>query len=183
MEFAAGSPALDLVDTISGRGRDEIDLVPTPASFGEWVEKAGLLPADAAAFNIGHLRRACELRAATYRCASAALAGEAFPAADVAVINQLAALPGFRPQLAGARRIARARNPQNAILSLLARDAIEILTQHRARLRTCPGCNMLFIDKSLPGRRRWCSSSAGCGNLAKVRNFRSRQTAGKGGSA
>jgi predicted RNA-binding Zn ribbon-like protein len=44
-----------------------------------------------------------------------------------------------------------------------------------ARVRKCEAsdCGTFFIDRSNPGRRRWCSMS-NCGNRNKVRRFRRR---------
>lgn len=48
-----------------------------------------------------------------------------------------------------------------------------------SRLRVCPGedCAWLFEDTSRNRSRRWCEMSD-CGNLDKVRRFRTRQSAG-----
>ena len=34
---------------------------------------------------------------------------------------------------------------------------------------------LLFVDQSRPGSRRWCSMQR-CGNLAKVRSYRDRES-------
>jgi predicted RNA-binding Zn ribbon-like protein len=63
-----------------------------------------------------------------------------------------------------------------AFLSLIARAAVELLGGPLAgRIRQCSGegCALLFVDQSRSGHRRWCSM-AGCGNKAKVANFRAR---------
>jgi predicted RNA-binding Zn ribbon-like protein len=59
-------------------------------------------------------------------------------------------------------------------LSALARDAIDLLTGplgHRIRVCAAEGCELLFVDASRPGTRRWCSMQR-CGNLTKVRTHR-----------
>ena len=183
-EFTAGSPVLDLIDTVSGRAGIEIDLLPTPATFGDWLVRAGVLSETPETITPELLGEARALRDATFRCASAAIEGAALPAVDVDVINCIAGGPSFRPQLHGGRKVQQTSDPVPASLSHLAADAIEILTPpNRERLRTCLECKMLFIDRSRPGRRRWCSSSSGCGNRIKVRNFRNRQAAQKGDRA
>lgn len=64
-----------------------------------------------------------------------------------------------------------------ALLSLLARDAVELLTDAvaRSRLRRCQGdnCPLIYLDTSRGHRRRWCSSEA-CGNRERVARHRRR---------
>jgi predicted RNA-binding Zn ribbon-like protein len=62
------------------------------------------------------------------------------------------------------------------MLWLIADSAAEMLTTgDLSRLKQCPGddCGWLFEDTSKNRRRQWCDMQA-CGNLAKVRRFRSR---------
>ena len=59
----------------------------------------------------------------------------------------------------------------------IARDAIVLFgSEMSERIRQCEGetCALLFLDTSRSGDRRWCSM-AGCGNKAKVADFRRRQ--------
>lgn len=179
-ELSAGSPALDLVDTVSGRGGNEVELLRTSEDLVSWLSLIGVDVGISPVASYG-LADVKALRDAIFRCVSAAVADAALPARDIATINRMAARPAFRPQLIDGSIAYTSDDPVSAAMSLLAADAIEVLTPPlRARLRTCPECNMLFVDKSKPGRRRWCSSSSGCGNRAKVRNFRNRQAAQQG---
>ncbi|WP_210603419.1 CGNR zinc finger domain-containing protein [Brevibacterium oceani] len=55
------------------------------------------------------------------------------------------------------------------LLDLLALDAVRLLTtDDLTRLRVCPGCGWVFVDKSPTRRRRWCDP-ADCGNRARQR--------------
>lgn len=63
-----------------------------------------------------------------------------------------------------------------AVLSSIARDAIDILSSERRSLvRACEmdDCGGLFLDDSRGLRRRWCSMER-CGNRAKAAAFRDR---------
>ncbi|MBI0300732.1 CGNR zinc finger domain-containing protein, partial [Streptomyces sp. PRKS01-29] len=64
-----------------------------------------------------------------------------------------------------------------ALLSQIARDAVQLLTDPVARgqLRRCAGetCSMLYLDTSRGRRRRWCSSEV-CGNRERVARHRRR---------
>ncbi len=47
------------------------------------------------------------------------------------------------------------------------------------RLRSCPGCRLVFFDRSRNGSKRWCGMYAGrdgraCGSIMKVRRWRDR---------
>ena len=61
----------------------------------------------------------------------------------------------------------------------VARSAADLLTSDDlGRVRECAGerCNWLFIDRSKNHSRRWCDMQD-CGNVAKVRRYRSRKQA------
>ncbi|MEU6775772.1 ABATE domain-containing protein [Streptomyces sp. NPDC046759] len=63
------------------------------------------------------------------------------------------------------------------LLALVARDAVELLTDPvaRAALRECEGdnCPLVYLDTSRGRRRRWCSSEV-CGNRERVARHRRR---------
>jgi predicted RNA-binding Zn ribbon-like protein len=55
-----------------------------------------------------------------------------------------------------------------------------LLSAQRHRIGECQGdgCGWLFIDRSKPGTRRWCSMTS-CGNRAKGQRYRRGQRAGR----
>ncbi|OLZ69973.1 hypothetical protein AV521_16710 [Streptomyces sp. IMTB 2501] len=63
------------------------------------------------------------------------------------------------------------------LLAVVARDAIELLTDPvaRAAVRECEGdnCPLVYLDTSRGRRRRWCSSEV-CGNRERVARHRRR---------
>ncbi|MEV7858093.1 CGNR zinc finger domain-containing protein [Streptomyces hirsutus] len=67
-----------------------------------------------------------------------------------------------------------------ALLAAIARDAVDLLTDPRARacLRQCEGdnCPIVYLDTSRGRRRRWCSSEV-CGNRERVARHRRRAAA------
>ncbi|MFG3207594.1 CGNR zinc finger domain-containing protein [Streptomyces sp. NPDC048192] len=77
---------------------------------------------------------------------------------------------GLRRELAGPPTCA-------GLLALVARDAVDLLTDPvaRAAVRECEGdnCPLVYLDTSRGRRRRWCSSEV-CGNRERVARHRRR---------
>ncbi len=173
--FCAGHPALDLPATLGGRLKDDqIERLKNPADLARWIEAAGL-GVDVDGANEDDLRRARSLRESIYALALARSLGHRLPADAVKTINAAASEPAAAPQLSpdGSMRL---EGDVGALLGHIARSGIALLGGDRAgRIRQCEGdvCALLFIDTSRAGRRRWCSM-AGCGNRAKVAEFRGR---------
>jgi predicted RNA-binding Zn ribbon-like protein len=176
--FNGGSLSLDFTVTVGERLLRSFERLRTPSDLGRWFVEAGLLE-EPPLVRPRELRGARELREAIYR--SAKLVGQAAPdAADVELINRWALLAPLAPQLAPDGRHVSwvAERPTQAALSLIARDAIELFSGPWAgRIRECaaPDCAVLFVDRSRPGRRRWCSMRE-CGNRIKTAAYRRRRT-------
>ncbi|MBZ3901116.1 CGNR zinc finger domain-containing protein [Streptomyces griseiscabiei] len=101
---------------------------------------------------------------------------------SLARVNELAraATPAVRAVRADDGTLTRAldRTPDRAaLLALLARDTVELLTDPVAcaGLRRCAGdnCPVVYVDTSRGRRRRWCSSEV-CGNRERVARHRRR---------
>jgi predicted RNA-binding Zn ribbon-like protein len=80
------------------------------------------------------------------------------------------------PQIGpGFTRVSVGPDPVAAALARIARETVEFMTgAELGRLRSCAGCTLLFIDRSRPGTRRWCSMER-CGNRSKTANYRRKQ--------
>jgi len=175
-EFIAGSPALCLVDTLSQRGSANKELLNSTGDLAAWLRSAGLVMGSVAAISERQLRAARTLREAIYRSGLAVIAHRPLRSDDVRILNEIAARPPLRPRLIGRRLVQVGALPVEAAFSTLAADALHLFgTALRERVRACAGCQMMFLDNSRPGWRRWCSSVSGCGNRAKVRNLRARR--------
>lgn len=176
-EFSAGSLSLCLVDTVGNRGGDEIERLATPQDLMSWLREASLLHPNSGEATEADLLEVRALRDALYRAALAIANGEAPASTDVDLINALARKTPPRPQWVDAHVVHIAEHCMQAALALLASDAVTTLADAQiARVRFCPECRMMFVDKSHAGRRRWCSSASGCGNRAKVREHRARRS-------
>jgi predicted RNA-binding Zn ribbon-like protein len=175
-KFRSGRLALDLPASLAARLREEPkDLLATPRDLGRWLVAAGLASRNPDP-TAEELDQARELREVLYRLAVACARGQAFAAKDRALLNRWAAEPPPAPQL-GPAGLTWTRSGVRALLAAVARDGVELFGGPLAqRIRECAGegCALLFVDISRSGQRRWCSMT-GCGNKAKVAEFRRRQ--------
>jgi predicted RNA-binding Zn ribbon-like protein len=175
-KFRSGRLALDLPATLAGRLRPEPqDLLAAPRDLGRWLAAAGLAPRVLEP-TPEELREARELREALYRLALACARGQSFAAKDRSLLNRWAAEPPPAPQL-GPKGLTWTAGGVRSLLAAVARDGVELFGGPLAeRIRECAGegCALLFVDTSRSGERRWCSMT-GCGNKAKVAEFRRRQ--------
>ncbi|MCP3771329.1 CGNR zinc finger domain-containing protein [Streptomyces sp. MAR25Y5] len=183
LRFDTGRICLDLLATSHPEERlGSVDVLST------WITGSGLVPAgtpltradDAwpAAFRElrGHLARLVRDRpspgGAAYDLALARVnetartappAPRAVPGDDGALVRRLEVPPGCA-----------------ALLAVIARDAVDLLTDPLARacLRQCEGdnCPIVYLDTSRGRRRRWCSSEV-CGNRERVARHRRRAAA------
>lgn len=175
--FVSGNVALDLAGTVLHRRAAAEDLLRTPRLLGEWAVAAGLVDfvAEVSAAELG---RALALREAIYRLALASATGGQRSRGDIDVVNAAAAAAPVTAVLteSGLERAGTA----DAVVSTIARAAVTLLGgPDGARIRECedPPCTRLFVDTSRASSRRWCEMS-GCGNRAKVAEFRARRSAG-----
>ncbi|MFE9899991.1 CGNR zinc finger domain-containing protein [Streptomyces achromogenes] len=180
LRFDAGRVCLDLLAT-----RHPGEHLESVGALCAWITGAGLVPdgtplghADVswpAAFrelraDVGDLVRGL-LGGGTAGCGGALArvnaAARAVPPAPVAVVGEDGRLVR---ELAGAPGCA-------GLLAVVARDAVELLTDPvaRASLRQCAGddCPLVYLDTSRGRRRRWCSSEV-CGNRERVARHRRR---------
>lgn len=176
--FDSGSVALDFANT--GALLDNIEQLHTPTDLGRWLHER-LDSIDAGATE-RELSDALGLRTAIASLALNTLRRHFRDAADIDILNLFAAMPDVPPVLAGGSRQAGAsRLRVQHGLSSIARDAIRLLSDDNpsdpssARIRQCSAddCDLVYVDTSRSGNRRWCSMQR-CGNRAKVRAHRAR---------
>ncbi|HEX8858596.1 MAG TPA: CGNR zinc finger domain-containing protein [Actinomycetes bacterium] len=177
--FRSGRLSLAFCATVGERWRRNFERLRTPGDLARWYVEAGLVDAPVATSQSG-LRRARVLREAVYRIARALIAGQPPASGDEEIVNAAARAPAPVPQMhrGEATRLVLARGAEAAMLSLVARDAIELFTSPSSRrIRKCANhqCGLLFVDLSRPGRRRWCSSAA-CGGRERAARYRRRRT-------
>lgn len=184
--FDSGRICLDLVATGEPppRGAVRADRLDRAERLERWLVAAGLVPEGATPVgaDAGWVGRFADLREGIAQLVRAEIEGHD---ADAALerVNALAAgaPPGIRAvrdEDGGLVRVLSTEPACDALLSAVARDAVELLTDPaaRARLRQCDGdrCRRVYLDTSRGRRRRWCSSEV-CGNRERVARHRHRR--------
>jgi predicted RNA-binding Zn ribbon-like protein len=174
--FGLGHVVLEFVATLARR-RDEqpVERLEKPADLSCWLERAGL----GAGIRVDPevIAEARALREAIFRLLDA-VRGQTRPAAaDLRIVNGWARQPTPAPQLDRSIQLRWvAADPARGALARIAAATIELLAgPDLERIRSCadPTCSLMFIDRSRPGRRRWCSMDR-CGNRAKTARYRHR---------
>jgi predicted RNA-binding Zn ribbon-like protein len=173
--FRTGRPCLDFVHT-GGVGRwAALELIHDAGDLERWLARVlGLERVSAHRRDLAPARR---LREALWRLAHARATGRPLDPAEVAVVNAAAAAAPPVPRLDEAEQDTTEAATARQALSALARDAISLLGGpfgQRIRICAAPDCELLFVDASRPGHRRWCSMER-CGNRAKTKAYRRRQ--------
>jgi len=200
MRLIGGRLCLDFVNTVDGRKsdsaqrksqvlgdklKDYLDLVAwaqhsdiiTAAEAARLIKESKQKPAAANAV----FHRAIALREALHRILKATVMEKAPQSIDLETVNDelekkkknerlISTEEGFTWELTGAETAL------DRMLWSVVQSAAEFLsTADLSRLRECGGeeCGWLFEDTSRNRSRQWCHMQD-CGNLAKVRRFRTR---------
>jgi predicted RNA-binding Zn ribbon-like protein len=177
--FGLGHVTLDFLATLGGRDPNRTERLVTPGDLARWLVEAGLVDAAVAAgpaVSGQSLDDARELRGAIGRVLGCARDDGQPSAPDVRLVNEWARHPVAAPQIGpGFARVLVGLDPVAATLAHLARESVEFVTGPEiGRLHTCAGCTLLFIDRSRPGTRRWCSMER-CGNRSKTASYRQKR--------
>lgn len=175
--FGLGHVALEFLATLGDRAGKRVERLPEPSDLSRWLTEAGL--ADSPRTSSRALTEARELREAIYRVLGCARNGARTPTTDLKLVNEWARRPVAAPQIG--RDFGRASVGPDAVtgaLAQIARDSVDLVTgPELARVRSCAGCSLLFLDRSRPGRRRWCSMES-CGNREKTARYRGKKQRG-----
>jgi predicted RNA-binding Zn ribbon-like protein len=172
--FGLGHITLDFLATLGDRPGRRIERLVEPADLSRWLGEATLAEAPRVTARV--LDQARTLREATCRVLDDARAGRRPSTPDLEVMNEWARRPTRAPQIdRELHRTHVAPDPTAAALAHIARESIELVTGlDLARVRSCAGCSLLFVDRSRPGGRRWCSMDR-CGNRDKTARYREKK--------
>jgi predicted RNA-binding Zn ribbon-like protein len=191
-DIVGGNLALDLVNTVSGWSNDPEEWVPDIASLLVWARTCGVLDpreqseaarhakdSPAAAERV--LASVRELRLALWGVINSLEHRKPAEPGDLTVIDE------WRRRLALSEQIIVRRNNVdfaiNRDVSALELPGLRVTAAAlsflkdipAARIKTCPArdCGWKFVDQSKNRSRRWCDMAV-CGNLAKARQYRTR---------
>ncbi|WP_405797039.1 CGNR zinc finger domain-containing protein [Streptomyces longwoodensis] len=189
--FDAGRPCLDLLATAH-----PVERLHSLPPLCAWITASGLVPQGTLlpSADLSWVTAFRELRGCVRQLVHACLAPD----------HGAPAAPALSPALARLNDLARAATPAPravrgedgtlvrrldaapdcaALLAVVARDTVELLTDPvaRAALRQCAGdnCPLVYVDTSRGRRRRWCSSEV-CGNRERVARHRRRTAVTRG---
>ena len=188
LEWVAGHPALDFVNTVSWASAGHPDYLHGYGDLLAWAGQAGLinpqhrlaLSADSVHGQAGAFKEAQALRESLRSIFQALAEDRDPPQAALEHLNAVVqkTVRWRRLSLVGGK-VRSDWNfvgaPPGAVLGPIAWKAVELLENGPLeRIKEChPGCAWLFLDTSRNSSRRWCSMQT-CGNEAKVRRFRKR---------
>ncbi|MEU2716771.1 ABATE domain-containing protein [Streptomyces sp. NPDC007205] len=183
LRFDAGRICLDLLATTHPAER-----LDSAEALCAWIGGAGLVPegtelghADAS-WLVGFRELRAHLGLLVRNCGNSRVPDTSSYARALGRVNEAAraAPPALRAVCGEEGGLVRelADPPTCAgLLALVARDAVELLTDPvaRAAVRECEGdsCPLVYLDTSRGRRRRWCSSEV-CGNRERVARHRRR---------
>ena len=167
--FQTGRRCLDLTHT-GGEGEyARWELLHEPSDAARFLGIVlGTDPVRVRPRDMASIRR---LRAAVTVIARSVAGGSEAPSDAIEVVNAAAARPSLVPRLTALGDSSLLAGSASEACSTLARDAIDLFSSPmRSRIRVCAAddCELLFVDASRPGRRRWCSM-AWCGDRQKKR--------------
>ncbi|WP_251093609.1 CGNR zinc finger domain-containing protein [Streptomyces sp. Caat 7-52] len=180
LRFDAGRVCLDLLATTHPGER--LDGV---GALRAWIGGAGLVPAGTSlahadgSWLVGfrELRGSVDLLVRCMRGAQPPAYGRALGRVNEAARSAPPVPLAVRGPDGGLVRELAAPPACAALLAVVARDAVELLTDPvaRAAVRECEGdnCPLVYVDTSRGRRRRWCSSEV-CGNRERVARHRRR---------
>lgn len=201
--LVGGRLCLNFVNTVGGRRLDSSkkraftvtvlgEKLNDYSDLAQWSRHAGILAETEAQQLIREgnrradeavevLSRAIRLRESLFRLFKSIIAGEQPKSSDLEVLNDELSRARSREKLVSSKEAFTwewidSKNELDRLLWPVARSAAELLTAgDLSRLRECGGdnCGWLFEDTSRNRSRQWCVMQS-CGNLAKVRRFRSR---------
>jgi predicted RNA-binding Zn ribbon-like protein len=175
--FDGGRLSLNLAATLRIHAALPEDQLAARGAPGRWLAAAALTDGELVLSSADESEIRV-LRDTIWAIIEAARSQQPLRSKDVAMLNRLArAIPPV-PRLDVGTGLAShvAGKPFKAALSLIARDAIELVSGPALRhVKICAqdSCKMLFFDGSHSSRRRWCSMDR-CGSRAKGLLFRER---------
>lgn len=190
LEILGTAVCLDFANTVNSRRQPEHDYLGSYTELAAWAQRAGLLSAEQAR-TAGALaqkqpqaarktwQQALELRELITRVFSS-LAQAAQPKKE----NLAKLMDGYAQALQAAEFEQQAHGYQphwaqgtqtQALLWPIRHSAGQLLLSDEwKKVKECPNCGWLFVDRSKNGTRRWCNMNT-CGVRDKMRRYHQRR--------
>jgi predicted RNA-binding Zn ribbon-like protein len=188
LKLDGGCIAFDFTNTVNTR-RDtsHTEYLDTFDHLAYWYKKVGIIPAEEAAAlsaqaaehpEASHeaLQKALAVRETLHEFFSSIARRENPSAEATAAFNSLLSESLSKIQLTVADRHAHIRFsdprlPLENPLSVILKSAYDILTTEAFdRIKECPSCGWLFLDKTKNNKRRWCDMQV-CGSNDKATRY------------
>jgi predicted RNA-binding Zn ribbon-like protein len=194
MKLVGGRLCLDFINTVDGRSADKVlgEKLISYSDLVEWSRHSGIVTAKEADRLIEASKRkpraakavfdrAITLREALYRICKAIMSGRRPQPVDLETVNDEVVEARIHERLTHQANefkweLVDSDAAMDRMLWSVAHSAAELLTTaDLSRLRECCGeqCGWVFEDTSRNRSRQWCDMQT-CGNLAKVRRYRTR---------
>jgi predicted RNA-binding Zn ribbon-like protein len=185
-QLVAGYPAVDLVNTLDWRFRDEgpEELLKSYGDLLRFCHESGVLATKRVrrAADLRALKRCIELREAIAEILYARLEGRDPSTRALKTLERYVKAACLQQQLRwkhGGLEWTWNENDADLPLWALSMSAADLLLSDAAeRVRACdnPECRWLFLDTSKNHTRRWCDMKV-CGNRMKARRFKAQRKA------
>jgi predicted RNA-binding Zn ribbon-like protein len=185
-ELIAGHPALDLVNTLDWRFRQQgpEELLKSYDDLLRFTQESGMLkPAQIRQFReapVRVLKRCISLREAIAEILYARLDGRSPAAASLGTLERSIKAARLQQQLRWREKQLEwywRENDAGFPLWALSLSAVDLMLSddiHKVRACDNPECRWLFLDTSKNNTRRWCDMQV-CGNRMKARRFKAQR--------
>jgi predicted RNA-binding Zn ribbon-like protein len=192
LEILGTALCLDFANTVNSRREPEHDYLGSYAELAAWAQQVGLLtPAEGrAARALAHTdaaaarkawQRAQNLRELIFLTFSRLAHGEQPKKENLGKLMdeyaQALAAAELQPQADGYQPAWKQGAQAAALLWPIAHSAGQLLlSDELGKVKECPNCGWLFVDRSKNQSRRWCNMNT-CGARDKMRRYLRRRRA------
>ncbi len=187
LQFDGGCIAFDFTNTVNTRKHSAYkDYINSFQNLLLWSEKVKLLDAD----RLAAIHEIVDSASGTKAFEYAIYAREVLHGIFAPIANNNTPQPAIIEKFNGliSRSLCHAKfetedfpnslsfHQNNAfadeIIDTIVKSAFDVLTSEnfKDKIKECPGCGWLFLDKSKNGKRRWCDMQA-CGSNDKALRY------------
>lgn len=188
LELDGGCLAFDFVNTISNRNIPFFhEYLNHYDDFLEWSKRAGVLSkaraGSIAEFALHHQKLAqksfievIRIREVLFAMLSATACGKKPAEKDIEQFNQILSrtLSNLKLEIDRGKVNISFAQPDQVLeepLFIIVKNAFDVLTgEDMSRIKECPNCGWLFLDRTKNGKRRWCNMQV-CGSRDKSHRY------------